>query len=82
MLGRLQILDKEQMYRVHRATLKVLENTCPMAREKLLGVIRNNGADVGLRSGMVWLPARLVKEAISRYEKGARQPPQELVFTA
>ena len=63
--GIIEPLTKDQLTRIHVATLEVLENIgVKIEEENALRLMDNIGADVNFKSQIVKIPQHLVKEAI------------------
>lgn len=67
LLVTLQVLSKDEVEKIHFATLNVLEKTgIKFDDKKALEIFDENGAEVNYRSKVVKIPGSLIKEAIRK----------------
>lgn len=67
---RLKVLDKEQIYAIHLATLEVLERVgVNVKSEKALKMLDKIGVDVDYKKQLARMPSYLVEEAIRKTPK-------------
>lgn len=77
--GQLKVLTKDEIYNIHRSTLKVLEHTGIKIYEPIaFNLLKYAGAYVDEKSKLVKLPPHLVEETVKKTPRGftlfARNP--------
>jgi trimethylamine--corrinoid protein Co-methyltransferase len=76
--ARIEILTEEEIERLHRATLEVLETVgCRLPHRRVLDRLADAGAIVDRASGTAKLPAALVEKSLQAMNGGRRISPQE-----
>jgi len=77
--GHLNILSSDEVYRIHVATLEILERTGFIIHEtKALELLNNSGANVDFKKKTAKIPSYLIQEAVAKTPKSfiwyARNP--------
>jgi trimethylamine--corrinoid protein Co-methyltransferase len=81
-LSQIEILDQDDIERLHQATLEVLATVgCRLPHRRVLNMMRQAGARVDQATATVWIPPDLVEEAIrGTAEAAAREGEGSQVF--